>query len=292
MPYNQYLSNKSDYIRLMDNMTGGAQETTSSETISDEVTSSETTSDEVISSETTSEHKSNKPYELIKLDITKDEIEHNQNLKVKNRATYGYYGEIDKIDYSELKEFVENIGENTDKTIETINSSIQKIIKQFTDYHKENYRDVDSVWISIRPTKPMDDFKIPRWHRDGPYFTKEKGEKTYKFATCLKGPTTLFIKDEHTINEFDKIFLAEREKQREMKFESFEEQIKYDNKVVRPKLAEVIGKDYESVPDNYGLIFLGGDPDAVVHSEPDKDTDRLFISILPGSFEQIKQWKK
>ncbi|MBA2653296.1 MAG: hypothetical protein H0U73_13690 [Tatlockia sp.] len=41
---------------------------------------------------------------------------------------------------------------------------------------------------------------------------------------------------------------------------------------------------------NYGNIFIIGDKDsAAIHSEPHIDSDRLFISVVTGSKEQIHE---
>jgi hypothetical protein len=271
--------NKTNYITLLNDMTGGAKRKARSRSRS-------RTKKKLVRS-------TPKPFELIVLDLTDDEIKQNQNLEIENHKTYEYYGKVNALDYSDIENYIEKIGNNDEETIKSIYNSIQKIIKQFMEHYNNKYRSVDSVWISIRPTNPRDDFKIPRWHRDGKYFTTEEGEKAYKFVTCLKGPTTLFVTDNEVIAKYREVSEEETKKKRKLTFDSFEEQIKYTDENVRPLLADVIGNDYESVPDNHGLIFLVGDPNyGVIHSEPDKNVDRLFMSILPGSEEQIREWKK
>ncbi len=39
-------------------------------------------------------------------------------------------------------------------------------------------------------------------------------------------------------------------------------------------------------------IYLVGDKDAAIHSEPKKDIPRIFISVLTGSQSQIEEWAK
>ena len=72
----------------------------------------------------------------------------------------------------------------------------------------------------------------------------------------------------------------------------FKKETKYEDKHIRPKLAKLVGKKYNKVPDNKGLIFEVGSKNAVIHSEPPIEQERIFISILPGTFEQISELKK
>jgi hypothetical protein len=41
----------------------------------------------------------------------------------------------------------------------------------------------------------------------------------------------------------------------------------------------------------HGVVYFVGNKDAVVHSEPDITEPRIFIVVLPGSNEQIEEWK-
>lgn len=51
-------------------------------------------------------------------------------------------------------------------------------------------------------------------------------------------------------------------------------------------------KDFNQLEKNKGLIFLAGREDALLHSEPKMDLPRIFISILPGTEEEIAGLKK
>jgi len=93
-----------------------------------------------------------------------------------------------------------------------------------------------------------------------------------------------------------KKFIEKNEKLHKKMFKKeikdFKEQTKYNYKHIRPKLAKLVGKKYNKVPDNKGLIFEVGSKNAVIHSEPPIEHERIFISILPGSYEQISELKK
>jgi len=233
-----------------------------------------------------------KPFELLKLNLTHKDIEMNKKIKIENDNNYKYYGKTSDINYQEIHEFISHLDDNNNDIIDSIFRSLRNIVVQFMEYYNKHYRKVDSLWINIRSTFPNNDFKIPRWHADGPYFKTDEGEKTYKFVACLKGPSTLLVSDKDMIEKFRINYAIELEKLRNIKFDTKQDKYKYMNGEMRANIAKVIGSEYHSVPNNYGLIFLVGDRDAVIHSEPNMTTERIFISILPGTQKQIDEWKK
>lgn len=57
----------------------------------------------------------------------------------------------------------------------------------------------------------------------------------------------------------------------------------------RLKLAEFIKPDsIETTPPNHGSIFIIGPNNAAIHSEPPIHSERLFISVVQGTSEQIE----
>lgn len=60
----------------------------------------------------------------------------------------------------------------------------------------------------------------------------------------------------------------------------------------REKLNQLLcdGTKIESTPPNYGSIFIVGDQTCgAVHSEPDLSRNRLFMSVLPGTTNEINE---
>lgn len=47
----------------------------------------------------------------------------------------------------------------------------------------------------------------------------------------------------------------------------------------------------DTCKDGEAIIYLIGDKDAAVHSEPPIHAPRIFVSILPGSKRQINEWR-
>ena len=146
-------------------------------------------------------------------------------------------------------------------------------------------------WLAIRISPPNKNFDIPRWHKDGPFW---KGEpSSVKFITTLKGPGTLLIKSTKKINNiYEKIL---EDKFTEMrKYKTIQEKIKIDDNF-RPILAKKFSKEKViQAKNNDGILFYTGIPqqNAALHSEPKMDTSRIFISILPSSYENIKDLQK
>jgi hypothetical protein len=227
-----------------------------------------------------------KPYEFMHIDLTHEERDLNQDLIIENEKNYSHYGKYSDLDSTELYEYIERIGDNKREVIDSVHRSVLKIVDQFSRHYSKINPTADAAWITIRAFKPNEDYKVPRWHQDGRFFDTEYD--THKFATVLTGPSTLIA----TIplseyDEFKKVRAANRSK---TPFDSHEEDWKYEREVIGPKLQEFISNSFISVPDNYGLIFVTGSREGAIHSEPDITTKRLFMSILPGTQQQITQW--
>jgi hypothetical protein len=153
--------------------------------------------------------------------------------------------------------------------------------------------------MTIRCTLPNSGFDIPRWHKDGNYFSDSYRIQS-KFVTVLKGPRTLFIKKSAKINNiYEKIFEKKRNEYNKLVIQNYNEKIenKY-RKILACKLKDVKINQLKS---NKGLIFLSGSPkdkleNGLLHSEPKQEQPRIFISILPSSKSEIlslqKKWSK
>ena len=190
---------------------------------------------------------------------------------IKCELEYSHFG--NRTNMLGLSQFLNRVGENSN--IKPMQTNIENILDTIlTEYNKEYF------WISIRGSIPNDMFRIPRWHRDGPYFKII----TSKFITTLVGPPTLYIDDIDSINIYNTINKVEME---ERKGKSFEEEIKIDA-YYRPIYADKI-KKYKQLGEEEGMILY---PLGLIHSEPDITEPRLFLSILPGTFEQIEELKK
>jgi hypothetical protein len=147
----------------------------------------------------------------------------------------------------------------------------------------------DAIFLTIRITTPNDAFDIPRWHQDGSYWTIKENEEPYKIGTVLVGPPTLFLDSEDNsdlADEYQKsfdMFRADREKWPEERQRTF--------------LAKRFeGKRVLQAGEGQVAKWLVGTKNAPIHSEPPMKAGRVFLSLLPGTEDQIrelcKRWKR
>jgi hypothetical protein len=133
-----------------------------------------------------------------------------------------------------------------------------------------------AVWFTIRLAKRTDAFEIPRWHRDGKMFhtgaVEGEPSRCYKIAVTLMGDPTLVLEPTPEVMEL----VRER---------------RFDER--RDILARAFARSPRTdISTGQIFAFTCGEPDAPIHSEPDIKSDRIFISAVPGTFDQIKELAK
>jgi hypothetical protein len=226
-------------------------------------------------------------FKLFNINYTEKEQECINKIKINvdnDFDDYSYYGSINKI--SGINTFLLKIGNNTKEEIDKLEKIILKLLKKVLDGYQTEY-----FWMDIRVSSPSNDFDSPRWHQDGPYF--DRTIITSKFVTTLKGPGTLLIKSTKKVSNIyntirDTIYKEIR------KTNNQDEQIKIHHKY-RPIYADKLKNEkIIQVKNNQGVIFYAnsGGIDGAIHSEPKVDDNRIFISILPGTKENIESLKK
>ena len=228
-------------------------------------------------------NKSDIPYQIFHIDYTTKEKNTLKRFKVENSRAHNYCGNDKK---PEIKQFLESIGDNDKKDINIITKIVYKLIKTvLAGYKKTHY------WIAIRFSTPTNQFDIPRWHKDGPYYVGQ--EKPSKFVTVLKGVGTL-LKDMTPENKeaYDKIFLEKIELVKnipvtyeENREEFLKEVVKIDESLKLRYVEALKDSETKQINNDEGLIFFAKE---AMHSEPKIDRERIFISILPLDEENIK----
>lgn len=130
-----------------------------------------------------------------------------------------------------------------------------------------------ACWLCVRAFRPTEEYVQPRWHRDGHMFQctckADPPVPHSKYAVSLLGPSTRVLAPSVCID-------------RVMSIKRYEEN--------RAELAEKLA-GYDALDLKLGQIirFSWGEEDSPVHSEPDfSDQDRVFVSVLFGSKEEIK----
>ncbi len=211
-----------------------------------------------------------KQFKIFDIKYTPEEKEciKNFNLYVDKIYEFNHFSVHNNLD--NLKSFISEIGKNSNDSVNIITNLIKKLIKNvMKGYNKKDY------FLIIKTFPVLEDFDIPRWHCDG----QQKGFKPRndisKFATVFKGPGTLFIKttpdQRHKFTEIEK---------------GWENTLEY-----RKKLDKEIEGERIQLKKNQGAIFMARTVEdqltCGIHSEPPLHEPRLFLSILPGSKNEI-----
>jgi hypothetical protein len=210
-----------------------------------------------------------------------------QNFSIENHSGFTFKGNLQElIKEDTLQNFLESIGSNNKENITILHKIIYKLIKKVLLGVS-----LDHFWLIIRISLPHNILKKQRWHYDGLYFPKNPKSVQPKFITVLRGPGTLFIQNQDkALKIFNKI---DKERISEMDQEiNFEKKIKIDEKYI-----PVFEKDLEQfeksqLKNNQGLLFMKNNNKRLIHSEPSIDKSRIFISIVPGTKENIEEIKK
>jgi hypothetical protein len=148
-----------------------------------------------------------------------------------------------------------------------------------------NTKSTDSCILIVRVSLPSDNYIIPRFHYDGGFFSMKGNTIQEKFLLTIKGPGSLLCEPSpDNKKKFDEIF-----------FSNMQTQIELD---VRNKLFSVLKDEYIlQLTNNQGAFMkthefvngIGNMIDTTIHSEPNITQPRLFISIVPGSADQINE---
>lgn len=210
------------------------------------------------------------------------------NFEINKYSSFKFFGNLENMTHENiLIPFLENLGNNSNKNIIIMNNIINKLIKNICKSYQKYY-----FWIAIRVSLPNTNFDIPRWHYDGPFFLNNPDAIQAKFITVLKGPGTLFLKNEKESNEIFQKFKSEKRKELiKIKNNNYQKMDEIDDKY-RPIINKALSKFKKSeLKNNEGLIFSVNMDKHFIHSEPSINDPRLFISILPGSKEDIEELK-
>lgn len=242
----------------------------------------------------------NNTYVIIDLHFTNEEKKILEKFSISNTKTYNRYGEINLVK-SELPKYLRSIGTNDSESIKIISKLIIRIIHRFLDSV-----DKPSAWITIRTSKPHHGYDIPRWHMDGMYFGKHD-TPGLKLVTTLKGPSTLLsnskqknirqkIRNLNLDKSIQKLYQQlENASQKNDKNKIYEIQEKItDLRIIsRKKIVKILDKKTITQMDNgqAAIYTVNNSNYGCIHSEPPINQNRIFMSILPGTVEEINEMK-
>mgnify|MGYP000219585571 CR=1 FL=1 len=209
-------------------------------------------------------------FALVDLELSVEEHAALAEMQIKEVGGLDSYG-VDSQLVSKLKTFLEQVGENSPEA----SNKVASLINRLCDQVKVAFGQ-EAVWLTVRVSVPTNKYDLPRWHQDGRYFTAT--EPVYKFVAPLIGPQTLLGKCD------------DLEKFRALSKQLIDDDGEYDLEIQKALINEVT--EMTIAQPSQGTVFLVDDEEAVIHSEPKMNVPRLFISILPGTTDQIEEWKK
>lgn len=204
------------------------------------------------------------------LGIDKEDAARLGALNVSREDTYDNFGAGDKVQ-DETAQFLEALGNSKEEAAHAagvINGLVEETLRAFG---------AEAAWVAVRATLPNSDFEIPRWHQDGVFFESENGEQK-KVAFAVKGAPTLFNGTGGKLRD------AFREASRRKEDDTPESRLEV--------AALLDPAQTEQAKAGQGSVFVAGSDRSAVHSEPSMKDPRIFVSVLPGTKEQIEELRE
>lgn len=197
------------------------------------------------------------------------------SMRISNTITYDNFGALD-IFQKECEAFLIQIGNDAEKAAAGA-ALILGVVQQMIRLSGK-----ETGWVSLRAYVPGPQFQIPRWHTDGNFFLDETLGTQVKLAINLKGDGTYFLKAplsfKKKFKEVDNKFIragGDRQEQRK----ALDTLVKSQGEGVQI---------YELPLYQAAAFNVGQEERSAIHSEPDFKKERLFLSVVPGSFAQVE----
>lgn len=233
-----------------------------------------------------------KKFKIFNLPLTKKEQNILSDLKLpKIPTSFLHFGKEE--DIKNLDDFLLSLGDNSPEHIEFLEKKIREIFKTVV----KGYNLKDAVFL-INSTYKDPSFDIRRWHTDGFQFPRYKDEIQSKFVMVLKGKHTLLLEETEKEKKFY-LDMINKEREEEKMYMPYPFEIP-EWKDLKMRYRKILDKKFKNSKiiqplNSQGFIFLNHSGNlfeyGAIHSEPKKDDYRMFISILPGTEEEIKHKK-
>ncbi|KAI9641865.1 hypothetical protein NHQ30_009732 [Ciborinia camelliae] len=188
---------------------------------------------------------------------------------IREKDEYHFYGIVSsKVIATEAARFVANNSRAS-------KSSLKKIFKKFLAITSQDSQEKcqvkpEAVWFLVRMTQKSDEYIVPRWHRDGGMMVncKDASHTLHtRYATALVGPPTLVLQETEMVTKAMVNFPANR-------------------KGLSDALTLEVPLD---ISRKQIIRFSWGEEDSPVHSEPNLVTERVFVSCIYGSIDEIRE---
>jgi len=218
----------------------------------------------------------NNPYSFFDLELSDDEHITLESLQIHKNLHFHSFGDIDNLQ-EEVSIFLHNLG-NDQSTAESCSVIIYKRVQIILQA-----LGVQDVWVTIRASCPSHFVNPIKWHIDQ-YPMSSFVCFDRKIVFVLKGSGTLFSDAPDDVRSR---FFATRSlrpnrfrSKRNVDSNGVSQDDSSESQVVRDLLASY---NVQQTAQGHGAIFIiGNKNDAVIHSEPDNLSNRLFVAIVPG----------
>ena len=181
-----------------------------------------------------------------------------------------------------IDRFLADVGTNDEEVLSDLRQTLIRAIESMLRDFK-----AESAMVMLRVELPTTDFEVPRWHRDGSFFTRTKGKKIHKKVFSPKGASTRFANIISPVAlDLEKADKANFNKLREgfTSPEDFDE----ENMRIKKALIDFVDELPPLTP-GYSMIYEIGGNEMIMHSEPDIKEPRIFMSVVVGSVEEIEE---
>ncbi len=221
-----------------------------------------------------------KPFDFFDLNLSKQDLQTLESIVIDEENSFGkhetlalnHYGSLDGY-LLKVSDFLQRFGNDQETACEGA-QVIYTIIENCL-----TLSDYPEAWIAIRVFKKNHTYDEARWHIDESLYRND-ANYSYKLSCVLKGASTLLCHvTAATRIEFFKIQSNSDSRQRQ------------GTKSIRSRLVDLLedSKVYQAKV-GQGVMFIMGDKTiGAIHSEPKIDESRIFISIVPGSHDQIQE---
>lgn len=223
------------------------------------------------------------PFAYFDLDLSQEDLQILQSLIIKktdkpNKPTVlNYYGDLAEFQ-CKVVEFLQLLG-NSEADSLVAAEIIHRIVNNCL-----SSLNLQDAWVAIQAFEPNDVYDIARWHIDSERLYKINSGFLYKIVCALKGDSTLLC-------NAPKIARHEFLKMLSKKYSDPKGQQGYQMRKDIAKLLQIY--EIQSAQPGQGTVFIMGcESTGAIHSEPAIDKERIFMSIIPGTHEQIQELYK
>ena len=222
-------------------------------------------------------------FAFFNLHLTEAEMNAIYTFSIQGDGDYNYYSDLDRLQ-TELPDRSALVGQGDVASIAAI---IHRVALQVIEASGK-----ETALVIVRISTPNSHYDVPRWHVDGSYYPGS----WLKFAATLIGNPTLFYQMQpEQKSQFDAYMRKSAEIYRQA-LDSHGE-ITTSNRddlllAERRALCALFTNQLITGKPGEGAFFRVADRNTpAVHSEPKIDGPRLFFSVLPGTEEEIAQYK-